>query len=190
MKTELDRIPSTITLSLGLKNRIRELKGSMTYEEFLSQLVRTRNELAHTNKNYVEIQKIRRKESVSSFGDYKIVYSFNEYNHSDNFIFDIHVQLVRKKGEKILFEELVMILDAAPNDMLNDHQQFFYACYFNILTIIIQQSIEPTFKHKGRFEDYYTWKKEFEKLGLSKKSFEQDVMEKLTDYSNGVIFSW
>ncbi len=47
MNTELDRIKSTITISLGTKNRLRELKGSQSYENFINYLLRTRNEVVH-----------------------------------------------------------------------------------------------------------------------------------------------
>ena len=37
---ELDRIKSTITISLGLKNRLREAKGGASYEVFIAHLLR------------------------------------------------------------------------------------------------------------------------------------------------------
>ncbi|MFH1072732.1 MAG: hypothetical protein V1743_04860 [Nanoarchaeota archaeon] len=177
MNTELDRVKSTITISLGLKNRLRDAKGSASYEECIAQLLRTRNERAHKD-NYIELQKFQRKEKVYSFDEYKIVFSYNKYNQSENFVFDIHINNMREEGRNILSISFG-----------NEQLQFGYALYFELLTLAIQTEREPLFKHKGRFEDYYLWQKEFERLGLSKKAFENDVMEKLNEYKSGVYFT-
>lgn len=176
MNTELDKVKSTITISLGLKNRLRDVKGSSSYEEYIAQLLRMRNELAH-NGNYIELQKFQRKEKVYSSDDLKVVFSYNKYNQSPNFVFDIQVSNIRQDGQNILTISFG-----------NDELQSGYRLYFELLTLAIQTEIEPLFKHKGRFEDYYSWQKEFERLGLSSKAFENDVMEKLNDYKNGVLF--
>ena len=176
MNSELDRIKSTITISLGLKNRIREVKGSASYEAFIAQLLRTRNEVAHT-ENYIELQKFQRKEKVYSFDDFKVVFSYNTYNQSQNFIFDIHISNIREEGRNILTISFG-----------NEQLQSEYKLYFELLTLAIQNEIEPLFKHNGRFEDYGLWQKEFELLGLPKKAFENDVMEKLNDYKSGVHY--
>jgi len=176
MNTDLDRVKSTITISLGLKNRLREIKGSASYEAFIAQLLRSRNELVHKN-NYVEIQKFERREKVYSFGALKVIFLYNKYNQSENFIFDIQISNIREGGKPILgvyFE--------------NNELKSEYKLYFELLVLAIQNDIEPLFKHQGRFEDYGLWKKEFGLLGLSKKSFEADVMEKLYDYKNGVHY--
>src|SRR3989339_825712 len=70
----------------------------------------------------------------------------------------------------------------------NDELQSGYRSYFELLALAIKTEIEPLFKHRGRFEDYYSWQKEFERLGLSRASFENDVMEKLNDYENKVYY--
>lgn len=176
MNTELDKVKSTITISLGLKNRLRDVKGSSSYEEYIAQLLRLRNEVAH-NSNYIELQKFQRKEKVYSFDDIKIVFSYNKYNQSANFVFDIQIKNIRQEGQNI-------VSIAFGNDELKSG----YKLYFELLTLAIQTEIEPLFKHKGRFEDYYSWQKEFERLGLLSKSFENDVMEKLNEYKNGVHF--
>lgn len=176
MNTELDKVKSTVTISLGLKNRLREAKGSASYEAFISQLIRTRNELTHKD-NYIELQKFQRKEKVYSFEDFKVVFSYNKYNQSQNFVFDIQISKIREEGRNILTISFG-----------NGQLQSEYKMYFGLLTLAIQSEIEPLFKHNGRFEDYGLWKKEFRLLGLPEKAFENDVMEKLNDYKNGVHY--
>lgn len=176
MNSELDKIKSTITLSLGFKNRLREAKGSASYEAFIAQLLRTRNELAHKD-NYIELQKFQRKEKVYSFDNFKIIFLYNKYNSSPNFVFDIQISKIREEGQTIL-----------SIGFGNDQLQLGYKLYFELLTQAIQTELEPLFKHNGRFEDYGLWQKEFGLLGLPKKSFETDIMEKLDDYKNGVHY--
>ena len=176
MNTELDKIKSTITISLGLKNRLRDVKGSSSYEEYIAQLLRMRNEIAQNN-DYIELQKFQRREKVYSFNNLKIIFLYNKYNQSPNFVFDIQVSNIRQDGQNIISVSYG-----------NDELQSGYKLYFELLTLAIQTEIEPLFKHKGRFEDHYSWKKEFERLGLSTKAFETDVMEKLNEFKNGVHF--
>ncbi len=176
MNTELDSVKSTITISLGLKNRLREIKGSISYEEFISQLLREKNELANKS-NYIELQKFKRKERVYSFDEFKVVFSYNEYNRSSNFIFDIQINNIRQEGNNIMSISFG-----------NDELRAGYKLYFELLSLAIQTEIESLFKHNGRIEDYYSWRKEFELLGISAKAFENDVMEKLNDFKNGVLF--
>lgn len=176
MNTELDKVKSTITISLGLKNRLRDVKGSASYEDCIAQLLRARNKSAH-KENYIELQKFQRREKVYSFDEYKVVFSYNKYNQSENFIFDIQINKIREEGKTILSIHFG-----------NEPLQSGYKLYFALLTLAIQTELEPLFKHKGRFEDYYLWQKEFERLGLSVKAFENDVMEKLNDYKTGVCF--
>ena len=176
MNTELDKVKSTITVSLGLKNRLRDAKGSASYEDYIGQLLRIRNEIAHKD-NYIELQKFERREKVYSFNDMKVVFSYNKYNQSTNFIFDIQIKNIRQEGQNIISIAFG-----------NDELQSGYKLYFELLTLAIQTELEPLFKHKGRFEDYGLWQKEFGLLGLSKKSFENDVMEKLNEYKSGVHF--
>jgi hypothetical protein len=183
MNTELDKVKSTITVSLGLKNRLRDVKGGASYEEFIAQLLRSRNELAH-GSNYLEIQKFQRREIVYSLDEIKVVFSYNRYNKSTNFIFDIQINTIRENGQKYLSIELLDVKIRGKSEPL----VFGYDLYFKLLTLAIQNEIEPLFKHKGRFEDYYSWQKEFERLGLSKKAYENDVMEKLNDFKNGVHY--
>lgn len=178
MNTELDKVKSTITMSLGLKNRLREIKGSISYEEFIAQLLREKNELVNKS-NYIELQKLKRKERVYSFDAFKVVFSYNEYNRSSNFIFDIQIINIRLNGQNIL-----------SINFDKDELRAGYKLYFELLSLAIQTEIEPSFKHNGRIEDYYSWQKEFELLGISKKSFENDVMEKLNDFKSGVMFKW
>jgi hypothetical protein len=92
-------------------------------------------------------------------------------------VFDIQVGNVRQDGQNILSISFG-----------NDELQSGYKLYFELLTLTIQTEIESLFKHKGRFEDYYSWQKEFDRLGLSTKAFENDVMEKLNEFKNGVHY--
>ena len=175
MKSELDRIKSTITISLGAKNRLRKLKGSQSYEEFINHLIRLRNQTAPKSDNLIEIQKFQRKKGIYSFENYKILFSYNQFNNSPNFIFDIQINTIRENGKKISFNDF-----KRKNPLTIE-----YKIYFELLKTAIQNEIEPLFRHKGRFEDYFSWEREFRILNISKKSFEEDVMDKLNNYNYG-----
>ena len=172
--SELDQIKTTITITLGLKNRLRDQKGSGSYEDYIAYLLRMRNSVAH--ENVIELQKYDRIQLVHTIKDHRIVFSCNKFNDSQNFIFDIHIDIIRDPnvGKKISIHEFI------PGE--GNH----YDLYFDLLSFAIQKEIEPLFKHKGRFEDHYLWKKEFELLGLPERAFQNDVMDKLTDFENGV----
>ena len=176
MNSELDKIKSTITISLGTKNRLRKLKGGQSYEDYINYLLRVRNQKEPKADNQIEIQKFERKTGVYSFEDFKIVFTYNEYNQSQNFIFDISVNKVRKKGKLISFEKYLK--GVSKKSGINP-PKIENKDYFQLLQIAIQQEIEPLFKHKGRIEDYYLWEQEFKVLNLPKKSLEEDVMDKL-----------
>ncbi len=183
MNSELDRIKSTITISLGAKNRLRELKGSQSYEEYINYLVRLRNQKLHKADNLVELEKFQRKKGLYSFENYKILFSYNKFNNSSNFIFDIQINLVRENGNRTKFKEIINNISNRENiDLLTME----YKIYFELLKTAIENEIEPLFKHKGRFEDYFLWEQEFITLNISKKSFEEDVMEKLKSYKHGL----
>ncbi len=179
MNTALDKVKSSITISLGLKNRLRDAKGSASYEAFIAQLLRIQSHEIHKD-NYLEIQKFQRKEKVYSFNTVKIIFSYNHYEPSQNFIFDIQIKTIREKGQLISLSTFFATL------LGNGQLRTSYKLYFDLLTFAIQSEIEPLFSHHGRFEDYNLWLKEFTLLGLSSKTFENDVMEKLINYKNGV----
>jgi len=88
-----------------------------------------------------------------------------------NFIFDIQINTVRENGKKISFNNF------------KRKNPLEYKLYFELLKTAIQNEIEPLFRHKGRFEDYFSWEQEFRMLNISKKSFEEDVMDRLNNYS-------
>lgn len=182
MNSELDRIKSTITISLGAKNRLREIKGSQSYENYINYLIRMRNQTAHKADNLIELQKFRRKKGIYSFKNYKILFSYNEYNNSPNFIFDIKIETVRKDGKKIFFEWFLERVSGTEDRKNPESLKVEYGTHFELLKIAIQNEIEPLFKHRSRFEDYYSWRSEFRMLNLSRKSFDEDVMSKLEDY--------
>lgn len=179
MNSELDKIKSTITISLGTKNRLRKIKGSKSYEDYINYLLRQRKQINYGD-NVVELQKFKRKKGIFSDGEYKILFSYNEHNSSENFVFDIKVDTVRKNGRKTSYS--VYIKDRTKNPDLEYIDRA--KAYFKLLQVAIQQEIEPTFKHTATFADYYAWEKEFEVLNLSKKSFDMDVMDRLEDYQN------
>jgi predicted CopG family antitoxin len=181
MNSELDRIKSTITISLGTKNRLRKLKEGQSYEDYINYLIRMRNQIAHSD-NVIELQKFKRKQGMYSEDNFKILFSYNEYNNSENFIFDIKIENVRKDGKKISFGGYITGTSNLTDRKSHDSLKVEYAAYFRLLQIAIQIEIEPLFRHNGRFEDYYSWKSEFRMLNLSKKSFVEDVMAKLEDY--------
>jgi len=183
MNSELDRIKSTITISLGTKNRLRKDKGSQSYEDYINYLLRLRNQKTHKADNLVELQKFQRKKGLYSFENYKILFSYNQFNNSPNFIFDIKIDFVRENGNRIFFKQFVKNMSSNTNtDMLTTE----FKTYFELLKTTIINEIEPLFRHNGRFEDYFSWKDEFKMLNLSDKSFEEDVMEKLNNYKAGL----
>lgn len=182
MRSNLDKIKSSITISLGTKNRLRKLKGSKSYEDFINQLLRLRNQGVHTGENLIELQKFERKKGIYSFDDFKILFSYNKYNNSENFIFDISIEKVREKGKEV---NLSKYLQRKTKDSGKTTIEMEYDTYFKLLIISIQKGIDSMFTHKGRFEDYYSWKQEFESLGLSNKTFEEDIMDKLNGFEQG-----
>lgn len=182
MHTELDRIKSTITISLGSKNRLRKLKGSQTYEEFINYLIRMRNEVIHKSNNYVDIQKFTRKKGIYSLENFKILFSFNNFIQSDNYTFDISIDTVRENGNKITYKTF---LNKISKKIGKNPKNIEYITYFELLEKAIQDSVEPLFRHKGRVEDHYSWEKEFQILNLSQKTLESDIIEKLNSYRFG-----
>ena len=184
MRKEFDNITSTISVSMGLKNRIRKLKGSMTYEQYLNHLLRhqdepTRNETA----NRIEIARFDRKTLVNYYGDYKLLIEYNELTDSDNHIFDISIERVLHQGQDTTMDEFLNIYGSNQGKVAKS-----YDLYFQLLETVINQETKIRFKHKGRFEDREQWKKEFDNLELTRKAYEYDVQNKLTDYESGVAF--
>jgi hypothetical protein len=183
MGSNLDKIKTTITLSLGTKNRLRDLKGSQSYEEFINYLMRQRNKLAHKNENQIEIQEFNRTKGICSFGRFKVLFSYNKPNNSLSHIFDIKIESIRDAGSLISFQEFVNKYSAGKWGYSLKTE---YEAYFQLLITIIHKEIDTLFKHNGRFEDYYSWAEEFKNLGLSEKSYQEDVLEKLEDFNREV----
>ena len=183
MTDEFDKIKTTITISLYTKNKLRELKGNMSYEDFINHLIRSKEKNSIGNKNYIELQTLKRGKVTYSIDEYKILFSYNEHNQSDHFQFDIDIELVRKQGKKISFEQLLDQLNTADSS-----NKIEFTIYFKLLEYVIQKEIEPIYTHKGRFEDHYLWDVEFKKLGLPKTSFEEDVLMKLKNYEKGLHY--
>jgi hypothetical protein len=182
MESKLDKIKSTITISLGTKNRLRELKGGQSYEEYINYLIRLRNKQTHGKENLIEFQKFNRKKGIFSFDKFKILFEYNEYNGSNNFTFDLSIGTVRKSGKKTSFQNYLNELDKNEKKVSLTIE---YKTYFELLQIAIQKEIDKLFKHKGRFEDHFSWKQEFRILNLPKKSLNEDVIEKLNSYEHG-----
>jgi hypothetical protein len=185
MKTDLDNIPSTITLSLGLKNRIRKLKGSMTYEQFLAQLIRSRTTAAQS-ENSIELIEFERKSMTYSDFGFNILFDYNKLIDSASHIFDIRIKRILHKGKDVDMGDVLEVIKGTKNEPIERS----YWLYFQLLFIAIREETKIPFNHKGRIEDYELWKQEFKNLGLSEKAYENDVKNKLIEYENGVQFSW
>jgi len=155
----------------------------MSYEEYINYLIRTKDNNKITSKNHIELQKIKRKKAIHTLDKYKIIFSYNEYNHSDHFQFDIEIEMVRKKGTPIPVHQFL-----EEHNMNNSSLKTEFSVYFKLLEYAIQKELEPIFTHKGRFEDHYSWKKEFQNLGLPSSSFEEDVAVKLHNYQKGLHY--
>lgn len=168
---ELDNIKSTITISLGTKNKLRTLKGNYTYEEFINQLLRDKNELRDSSlANRIEKTSFKRKKGILKVKDLSIIYSYNSPNKSSNFRFDTHIEKIRLEGKIVSQDQFQR------NELIRLQLQ--------IISTIIQKEIDSSFKHKGRIEDYYNWKKEFELLGLPKIAYEEDILELLEELTD------
>ena len=181
--TELDRIKTTITISLGAKNLLRALKGSMSYEDYIKLLLRKDSTKEIKSDTYIELQKFERVRAVYSEREYKIVFSYNKCNHSENFHFDISIDELRHKGAITSFDKYLN-LNAKKNKLSLEYQT-----YFKLLEIAIQKEIDPLFKHKGRIEDQYSWENEFRILNLPKKSLEEDIVSKLNYFKGGYHYN-
>jgi hypothetical protein len=157
---------------------MRSLKGSLSYEQFVAQLMREKSE--PTLPNQIEFTKFERKERVLYINDYMIIYEYNAFNRASGHFFDIILKKVRKNGKAIELKNFLENYE--PKRSILERSYFLY---FKIIESIIKEEIEPIFKHNGRFEDYFSWENEFNALGLSKNSFENDVMIKLRKMSQG-----
>ncbi|MFH0875214.1 MAG: hypothetical protein V1859_04715 [archaeon] len=185
METELDRIKSTITISLGTKNRLRKLKGSMSYEEYINLMLRQCSSEKVTENNYLEVQKNNRLTSVYSFDKFIIIFSYNAYNKSANYQFDINIDKVTEDGNTVPFSSYITNLSL---NTKKDILELEFKTYFELLSAAIKKEIEPLFKHNGRFEDHFSWKEEYKVLGLQDNSFEEDIMQKLNNYKRGLHY--
>lgn len=186
MQSELDKVKSTITISLGTKNRLRTLKGGFSYEQFINYLLRN-NKVEKSNKklkNTLVFQKFDRKQGFYIQENFGISFIYNKYVDSNLYVFDIQLKDVMISGRKVSFREFITSDNSSFNYV--NYLKEEYRFYFKILEEAIKAEIEPLFKHKGSFEDYFRWQEEFKMLNLSKKSFEEDVMEKLSNYKAGV----
>lgn len=182
MNSELDKIKSTITLSLGAKNRLRKLKGSQSYEKYINYLIRIKEQNIQKADNLIEVQKFIRKKGIYSYKDFKILFSYNKYNNSQNYIFDIKIEIVRERGKEISIPQLIAKLSGIRDRKHLTSLKVEYAVYFELLKIAIQNEIEPLFEHRGTFADYYSWINEFKFLTLPRKSVDEDIIAKLQDY--------
>ncbi len=187
MERELDKHITTISLSFGTKNKLRKLKGGMSYEKIINQLLNLRNQLIHnpnysnSKENYIEIQNFTRKKAVYHNKNYSFLFSYNQFNYSPNFVFDTNIECVREKGKIIPFEDYIK-----KNSEKDKEEKTKYRIYFKLLETAICKEIEPFFKHNGAFEDVFSWKMEFRILGLQKRAFQEDLLDKLDEYDAGV----
>lgn len=192
-KSELDNVKTTITLSMGTKNRLRSIKGNMGYEDFINYLINMKNGFFHSKMpNAIELIKFERDESTFSEENHKIIFSYNKFIYSNSFRFDIKIESAICGGKRIpcknFFENnksckkgsKIMVYEKK-----NDYLSIDANIYFKILSQAIRQEILSTFKHNGTFKDYFSWKNEFKMLGLPNSAFEEDVMEKLESFHGG-----
>ncbi len=186
MRTEFDNITSSISISMGLKNRIRKLKGSMTYEQYLNHILRNQKEPPKEtpHNTMIEIARFDRKTLVHNHGDYKLLLQYNEPTDSDNHIFDISIERVLHKGRETTMDEFLKAYQSKHEGKVAKS----YEIYFQLLETVINRETKIRFKHKGRMEDHEQWKKEFDNLGLTRKAYEYDIQDKLADYESGVAF--
>ncbi len=180
MITELDKIRSSITISLGAKNRLRKEKGNMSYEDYINYLLLSKEQTVVKSENTIEIQQFSRLSATYFFEKYAITFKYNKHNNSTNHVFDIQIKTIRLEGKKIPAKKFFR--NSNKLDILKKQ----YKIYFELLQHAIKKDTHSQFKHKGRFEDYFLWQEEFKKLNLSKRAFEEDVMEKLENYQEGI----
>lgn len=197
METKLDKVKTTITISLGTKNRLRALKGSASYEGYINYLLRkderktysqsiTSNSYITISDNTIDVNLMERKTAVYSFEEYKTVFSYNRFNKSNNFQFDIKIDKVTKTGESTELPTFFFeIKDKINTNKKNDLLTAEYRIYFELLSQAIKNEIEPQFKHHGTFEDYFSWKEELRILGLPDSSFNEDILQKLENFKRG-----
>lgn len=186
MKTQLDKVKSTITISLGTKNRLRNLKGPNSYEQFINYLIRThqdKNE-SSTNANMLELQKFERKKGLITKNQFSILFSYNKYTNSNSYFFDIELENITYKGQKSTLTEFFKSLNNKQIFIYNIADE--YKLHFQMLEQAINQEIEPQFKHNGTVLDYFKWKQEFKILNLPAKSFNEDIMEKLNNIDKNI----
>jgi hypothetical protein len=169
IKSFLDKVKTTVPVSMKTKNDLKQLKGSMSYEEYIRMLIRQQ----HTSlpiKNGIINTTFERKEALIQIEDFSIIFAYNSYSDVPNFRFDMEIKDIRKKGKKILFKTY-----AKRRDTFED--------YFKLLELAIQKEIEPLFAFKkyGRedYKDYASWKRHFTQLSLSDTAYSEDVLEVL-----------
>ena len=191
--SKLDEVKTTITISMGTKNRLRKIKEDISYEDFINHLIKLRNEFVYSksvsissNANIIEYNKFDRIESVFSENNYKIIFMYNKFIPSDNFMFDIKIKNVVYDGKRINYNDFLRNESLKKSDKNEiSYGEIKFAIYFKLLSFVIQKEVLSNFKHNGTFKDYFSWKKEFEMLRISNKSFEEDVMEKLENFQRG-----
>jgi len=168
-KMNLDDIKTTITISMGTKNRLRELKGPLSHEEYLKKLLNQGN-------NWIEVTKFKRKKMIYIAFGLRFLFSYNKFVRSKNFRFDISVQSVYYLDGKS--KSYKKYLDAFPGTLKNltEKQNYFW-----ILEYLIKNELDSQFRHKGTVDDSETWKKEFDILNLPDICFKEDVLDKLNE---------
>jgi hypothetical protein len=178
-KTEsyLDKVQTTISVSMKTKNDMKKLKEEMSYDEFIRFLMRNNfKKNISNNQNLILKTNFERTDGFYSNEDFNFIFSYNKYVDVPNFRFDIELKTIRKKGKQISFEKYLKERD-------------YFKDYFKILEVVIKNEIDSMFSFSkyGRsdYKDYQSWKNYFKKLGLSQTSYEEDVKEKLDNYVKG-----
>ncbi len=195
MIREIDRIPSTITISMGLKNKIRKLKGNRTYEEFLSAIIRNKEEQIEGNS--MELIEFERKNLTLFKWSFSILVEYNALNNSRTHIFDTRIKRIIHQGKEINLKKMIKIVAErafSTDKIINNYKELliyiaYEKIYKEIIETIIREETKANFSHRGRFVDFELWKKEFENLNLSRKAYETDIYKKIMDYRSGAFFN-
>jgi len=128
----------------------------------------------------IELQKFERKRVVCYLSRYSLVFSYNRYKNVPNFQFDVSLKTIRENGKEVQFSVFLSWLAK-----MKGWSKVEADCrvYFHLLEHVIQQEVEPMFRHKGLFADHYNWEQEFKILVLPNKCFQEDVMGKLEEFN-------
>ncbi|OIO64377.1 hypothetical protein AUJ68_06475 [Candidatus Woesearchaeota archaeon CG1_02_57_44] len=165
----LDRVATSIPVTMRTKNELKHAKGGLSYEDFIRHLLRIAARQKESTPT-LQATTFERAEGYVADAPFGLTFHYNRLLDAENFRFDITLKSVRKDGKKIPLQAYAKQRDPSKD-------------YFLILEQVIRKEIDPMFVFrkygKEDFRDYQAWKKHFSRLGLHETSFEEDVMEHL-----------